>query len=59
MWIRVVLGAVLLLVGAVWIAQGVGVLHGSPMTGEAIWAIIGTPLVIVGVALLRSARSSK
>ena len=59
MWIRVVIGAVLLLVGAVWIAQGIGVLHGSPMTGEAVWAIIGVPLVVVGLALLRSARASK
>jgi uncharacterized membrane protein YhiD involved in acid resistance len=59
MWIRVVIGAVLLLVGAVWIAQGIGVRHGSPMTGEAVWAIIGVPLVVVGLALLRSARASK
>ena len=59
MWIRVVVGALLVLIGAVWIAQGIGVLHGSPMTGEAVWAIIGVPLVVVGLALLRSARASK
>src|SRR5437870_5543270 len=38
MWLRVVVGVVLCLVGVVWIGQGVGLIHGSFMTGEVIWA---------------------
>jgi hypothetical protein len=55
MWPRLLLGIVLLLVGAVWIGQGVGVIHGSFMTGQTFWAIVGGVLVVVGVALLISA----
>ena len=41
MWIRVAIGVVLLVVGGVWIGQGVGWIEGSFMTGEAVWAVIG------------------
>ena len=58
MWARVVIGIALVLVGGVWIAQGIGVLGGSFMTGQAVWAVIGTPMVLVGIALLQSARRS-
>jgi len=36
MWIRVVIGVVFVIVGAVWIGQGVGWIHGSFMTGEPV-----------------------
>ena len=51
-WIRVVVGALCVLVGAVWIGQGVGWIHGSFMTGEAVWAVIGVVLVAVGGFLI-------
>jgi hypothetical protein len=54
--VRLVIGALLLLVGAVWILQGIGLLKGSFMTGEAVWAIIGAICALLGVALLRGAR---
>ncbi len=47
-----VIGAVLLAVGAVWTFQGLGYLGGSPMTGVAVWAVIGPVLAGLGVALL-------
>ena len=54
MWMRLISGVLLILVGAVWFAQGIDVLGGSSMTGEPVWAVIGLPMVVVGVVLLRS-----
>jgi len=54
MWIRRVIALVLIVVGAVWIAQGSGALHGSFMTGHAIWSVIGAFAALVGVVLLLS-----
>ncbi len=48
MWIRIGIGVLCVLVGAVWIGQGVGWIHGSFMTGEAVWAVIGAVLVAIG-----------
>jgi hypothetical protein len=45
-------GIVLLFVGGVWFLQGINILPGSFMTGQARWAIYGALLVITGVALL-------
>lgn len=48
----VALGAVMVLMGAVWTAQGLGYLKGSAMTGESTWAILGPLLAGLGVALV-------
>lgn len=48
----VALGAVMVLMGAVWTAQGLGYLKGSAMTGESAWAILGPLLAGLGVALV-------
>ncbi|MGI5190296.1 hypothetical protein ACQEVI_19320 [Promicromonospora sp. CA-289599] len=48
----IVLGAVLLLMGAVFAFQGLGYLAGSPMTGVTLWAVIGPILAVVGVVLI-------
>jgi len=55
MRMQTTLGIVLVVVGGVWFTQGIGVLHGSPMTGEATWTIIGAIVVIVGLAFLARA----
>ncbi|WP_309643567.1 hypothetical protein [Phenylobacterium sp.] len=47
-----VLGAVLCGVGLVWILQGIGVLPGSFMTGQTVWAAIGVVAVMAGLAML-------
>ena len=52
MWIRRATAIGLILVGLVWFFQGIGVIEGSFMTGEALWAVIGTVCVLTGVALL-------
>ena len=55
MWIRRAIAIVLLVVGVVWFFQGVGVIEGSFMTGEALWAVIGAIAILVALALLRGA----
>lgn len=52
MWIRGIAGIVLCVVGAVWIGQGSGAMHGSGMSGHASFALLGGVVVIVGLALL-------
>jgi len=55
--IGVVVGLVLLLVGVVWILQGINVLPGSFMSGRMGYALLGFVVAIVGIViLLRSAR---
>jgi hypothetical protein len=46
------LSLLMAVVGAVWTFQGLGYLEGSPMTGVAVWAIIGPLVAGFGVALL-------
>ena len=48
----VALGALMLLVGAVWTFQGLGYLEGSPMTDQSIWAVLGPLVAGLGVALV-------
>jgi hypothetical protein len=47
---------VLLLVGLVWIGQGTGVVRGSGMSGQSIWALIGIVLVVAAAWLAWTAR---
>lgn len=56
---RAVLGVLSLIAGAIWIAQGSGALHGSSMTGEGQWTVIGIVLVVVGAALVISSRRAR
>ena len=44
-------GVIVLLLGAVWLLQGVGILPGSVMTGQSFWAIMGAILIVVGAVL--------
>ena len=44
-------GALLALIGAVWALQGAGVLGGSVMSDDRRWLVIGTVLVVAGLAL--------
>jgi hypothetical protein len=48
----IAVGLVLVLVGALWTAQGLGYVGGSPMTDVALWAVIGPVVAGLGVALL-------
>ncbi len=48
-------GALLLLVGGTWFLQGIGILPGSFMTGQAKWAVYGGIAAASGLALLITA----
>ena len=54
--LRLIIGVLLVLIGAVWILQGVGLVKGSFMTGEAVWAVIGAVCVVIGVVVVRGPR---
>jgi hypothetical protein len=47
-----VLAVLCLLVGCVWILQGINILPGSFMTGQTKWAIYGCIMAVVGIGLL-------
>lgn len=52
LWVRGVLGIVLIVIGGVWIAQGSGKMHGSAMTGHSQYTGLGVVVVVVGLGLL-------
>jgi hypothetical protein len=49
--VRIVVGVLLVLVGAVWFGQGMGWIGGGAMSGVALWAIVGPVVALVGIAL--------
>jgi hypothetical protein len=54
-----IIGAVFVLIGAVWFLQGIGVLPGSFMTGQRVWARNGGIALALGIALLFVANRRK
>jgi hypothetical protein len=48
----IAVGAILILVGGVWFLQGIGVLGGSGMSGETLWAVVGPIVALVGLGAL-------
>jgi hypothetical protein len=50
-----IVGALILLAGAVFAGQGLGYIPGSYMTGDIRWFWIGSAMVVVGLALVLSA----
>lgn len=56
----IVLGALCILMGVVWVLQGVNVLPGSFMTGDLQWSYRGGALAVFGLVLvLVSMRKTK
>jgi hypothetical protein len=47
-----ILGGLLIVVGTIWILQGVNILPGSFMTGQIVWAWRGGVAAVVGILLL-------
>ncbi|MFE2888153.1 hypothetical protein ACUXZZ_34195 [Streptomyces graminifolii] len=52
MMVRGVGGIILVVLGAVWIAQGVGAMNGSAMSGHGQYAVLGGVVALVGLFLL-------
>ena len=60
MVVRGVGGIILVVLGAVWIAQGVGAMNGSAMSGHGQYAVLGVVVVLIGLfLLLRAWRARK
>jgi hypothetical protein len=55
-------GVVLTIAGVIWALQGFGVIGGSFMSGDSLWAIIGPIVAAIGLILavigVRRARSA-
>lgn len=56
-FLRDLFAALLVMIGVVWILQGVNILPGSFMTGDLRWAAAGLVSAVVGIVLLRRRRS--
>ena len=54
-----VFGVLLVLIGGVWVLQGVGLLPGSFMSGQIEWAVYGGIAATGGVVLLLLARRGR
>ncbi|RFA07537.1 hypothetical protein B7R21_15210 [Subtercola boreus] len=48
----IVVGAIALIVGAVFAGQGANLIPGSSMTGDRMWLYIGVVVAVVGVILI-------
>ncbi len=58
--LRVVVGVALVLIGAVWLVQGLGIVTtGSFMDGQSVWAVIGGASVAVGLIALSRSRKRR
>jgi hypothetical protein len=51
-----IVGVLLVLIGGIWILQGINVLPGSFMTGQTKWAIYGALAAAAGIVLIMLAR---
>jgi hypothetical protein len=47
--VAVVVGVLLVVVGALWTLQGLGYVGGSAMSGVTLWAVVGPIVVVAGV----------
>lgn len=50
--LSLVLGVILVLLGALWTGQGLGLIGGSVMTGVTLWAVIGPVVALLGILLI-------
>lgn len=58
-WLRLIGGVLLVLLGLLWIGQGVDLIGGSSMSGQERWAVIGTLVVLGGVWLMWGALQAR
>lgn len=47
-----VVGTLCCLMGGIWFLQGISVLPGGFMTGQTKWAVYGSVMLFLGIALL-------
>ena len=51
-WLLRVVGVLMVLLGLVWVGQGLGLVPGSFMTGQIAWAWRGLLTLLIGAGLL-------
>lgn len=54
--VLLVVGVILIAIGALWTLQGVGVVGGSAMSGVTLWAIVGPAVALGGILLVVRSR---
>lgn len=47
-----IVGVILILLGLIWVGQGVGLIPGSFMTGQLFWAFAGAVCILIGTSAL-------
>jgi hypothetical protein len=52
--VRILVGVLLVVVGAVWFGQGMGWIGGSGMSGETLWAVVGPVVALLGLGMVAS-----
>lgn len=55
-WVKNILGGIMVLLGGVWFLQGIDVLPGTFMRGSVLWAVIGAVLLLLGLWVLTGFR---
>ena len=50
-----IVGVLMVLMGGIWILQGINILPGSFMTGQIKWAVYGACMVVGGLLVLMRA----
>ena len=48
----IVVGAIAVVTGAVWVGQGANLIPGSFMTGDRTWLAVGLVVAVVGLVLV-------
>ena len=51
-YVLLIVGGLMILMGGVWLLQGIGLLPGSFMTGQSFWAVMGAIFLAVGGSLV-------
>lgn len=51
-----IVGALIALIGLVWLLQSMGLLPGSFMTGQRQWAVYGAVAIVAGVMIILHSR---
>jgi hypothetical protein len=51
-YVPLIVGGLMILMGGVWLLQGIGILPGSFMTGQAFWAVMGAVFLAAGGMLV-------
>jgi hypothetical protein len=51
-YVLLIVGGLIILMGGVWLLQGISILPGSFMTGQTFWTVMGVVFMAVGSLLV-------